>query len=117
MARKRLALIAFAAALLAVTSCSDSGRSLANGFEPSQFNDLSIPYPPDNAFRALMRNLNMSEKDIDCMVRETFGPPRAAGIETLLDGWPVVRFKTAELQEIADRCNVDFSRMSVPNDD
>ena len=56
-------------------------------------------------FRMYLRGLNMADRDVDCMVRAVFPPSSGAAPPTTV-------IQGAELNEIATRCNVDFSRMS-----
>lgn len=102
--------------LAALGGCSDDNRrEFPNGFE----NDVAFPIerePPQfsgpESLRLYLVGVHMAEDDRDCMVSEAFpdsGPREPEVIDVLgTQGYP---FTAEQLNELATRCDVDFSVM------
>ena len=103
---------------VAFAGCSGASapqsRPLHGGFAGA-IGDIGLGHvlAPEESFRRLMEHFNMAPHDIDCMARELFAATSATPGSTTTRRTTIT---AAELQEHANRCNVDFSRMSIPTD-
>ena len=103
--------------LLAFGACSDDdteGSTPTASRTTSRFPIEREPpqFSGPESLRLYLVGVHMAEDDRDCMVSEAFpdgGPPEPEVIDVLgTQGYP---FTAEELNELATRCDVDFSVM------
>lgn len=98
---------------LALVACGENRNviELDNGFDVGVGIVRQVPPAPygnsgpENLGAVLTFDMHMAEKDKDCMVREAFA---ARSPEIPPEGY---NWSAEELNELATRCNVDFSEM------